>query len=192
MLLFLSHLLKWDMFWGTLKAGFSVQKSTCGTLLSIWLTRSALLHNCLHCLERRIAFLKLHAQTSIFKVYLFLLYQFKSSELGKRNVPVPFRPLPVDAVCPVLHSSASLAGSPGSNGGCCSNTVSCDAGLAPDRAAGRERWEAGASCFSPSPLVMITSQVTSWQWAGKNAWQQAPRGNYHRAGKRGGKWTGWQ
>ena len=158
MLLFLSHLLR-----DTLKASFSVQKNACGTFLSILLTKSALLHNCLRYLQMRIPFLKLHAQASIFKACLFLPYQFKSSELGRRNVPVSFWPLPLDAVCLVLRRSALSAGSPGSNGSCCSNTVSCDTGLAPDQAAGRERWEAGTSCFSPSSLVMITSQVTSWR-----------------------------
>lgn len=137
--------------------------------MSILLTKSALLHGCLHCLEMCLAFLKLCAQRSVFKICLSLPYQFKSSELGERNVPVPFWLLPVNAVCPALHRLASSAGSPRSNSGCWSNAVSCDAGLAPDRAAGRERREAGASCFSPSPLVVITSQVTSWQRAGKNA-----------------------
>lgn len=58
------------------------------------------------------------AQTSIFKVYLFLPHLFKSSELVKRNASVSFWPLPVDNACLVLHRSALVAGSARSSGSC--------------------------------------------------------------------------
>lgn len=86
LLLFLSHLLKWHMFWGTLKARFSIHKNACAKFLSILPAKPALLHNCLHSLETHTASLQLHAQTRMFKMYLFLPYKLKSSELEKKEM----------------------------------------------------------------------------------------------------------
>lgn len=56
------------------------------------------------------------------------------------------------------------------------NAVSCHAGFVPVQAAGQEGREAGASCFSLSPSVVITSQEMNWQQAGEKQLATAIKG----------------
>lgn len=130
----------------------------------------------------RVALLKLHAQKSIFEVCLFLPYQFKSSELGGKKIKK--KKIKEEMLLFLFRRCWSMLSARCSAGGprrlAAPGEQRADACLkyCPLRwQLGRERREAGASCSSPSPLVVtMTSPEKSWQRAGKEALAAATQG----------------
>lgn len=190
MLLFLSHILKRNTFWGTLKAGSSVQKNACGTFFSILLPKSALLP-----LQLPSAYVSQlpslpgdargSSETPHTKKHFWSL-SFPSVSIqiirarGKRKIKKKKEEMLLFLLsrCWSMLSARCSAGGP--------RRLAAPGEQRADACLkycplwwqlGRERREAGASCSSPSPLVVaMTSPEKSWQRAGKEPLAAATQG----------------